>query len=194
MTSLHALKRSQLHSEQLGIELKRRTDGEYFKWFLASLLFGQRISGKIAARTYRAFRDHGLVDPRSILEAGHAFLVDPVMREGGYVRYDESKSSQILRNCQTLLDRYDGSLTALHDEACSPSDLEKRIAAFHGIGPVTVNIFLRELRPHWKKANPGVLPAVREQARELRIDLDAFDRKSVVFTRLEAGLLNARRK
>ncbi|MCQ5337687.1 MAG: hypothetical protein NO475_05810 [Candidatus Methanomethylicia archaeon] len=33
-------------------------------------------------------------------------------------------------------------------------DLEKRLTEFKGFGPVAINIFLRELRGIWNKANP----------------------------------------
>jgi hypothetical protein len=59
---------------------------------------------------------------------------------------------------------------------------------------VTVNIFLRELRPHWRRADPEPLPVVRVLARELGIDLDAYKRNSLSFVRLEAGLIRARRR
>jgi hypothetical protein len=62
--SERSLRRSPLYSEQLGIALGRRTDREYFKWFLASLLFGARISETIAGNTYRAFARHRLLTPR----------------------------------------------------------------------------------------------------------------------------------
>jgi NAD(P)-dependent dehydrogenase (short-subunit alcohol dehydrogenase family) len=39
----------------------------------------------------------------------------------------------------------------LHEAAVGPADLEARLLAFHGVGPITVNIFLRELRPFWEK-------------------------------------------
>lgn len=58
---------------------------EYFRWFLASLLFGGRIGEAIARHTYQAFCRHQLTNPRDILKAGWDFLVDPIMREGGYV-------------------------------------------------------------------------------------------------------------
>jgi hypothetical protein len=35
---------------------------------------------------------------------------------------------------------------------------------FYGVGEVTANIFLRELRPYWKKADPEPLPIVRRLA------------------------------
>lgn len=140
---LNELKRSRLYSEELGIDLARGDDREYFKWFLASLLFGGRITATIAQNTYRAFERHGLLEARKILQAGWDYLVNPVMREGGYVRYDGRKSTQVLRDCQTLLEEYDGSLKRLHDEARDDQDLEARLAGFYGVGPVTVNIFLR---------------------------------------------------
>jgi hypothetical protein len=90
-----ALERSPLYSEELGIVLAKRSDAAYFCWFLASLLFGARISEMTAKNTYRSFVRHGLTSPRKILKAGWDFLVYPVMREGGYVRYDNRKSTRL---------------------------------------------------------------------------------------------------
>jgi len=185
------LARSTLYSEELGIELRLRSDREIFKWFLASLLFGGRISEAIARNTYRAFARHRLLTPRAILRAGWDFLVYPVMREGGYVRYDGRKSTQILRDCETLIREYRGRLSRLHEVAADPADLEARLLRFYGVGEITANIFLRELRPIWRKADPKPLPAVRDLARAWGVDLDRRRRKSVTFTRIEAGLVRA---
>lgn len=192
--SVSDLERSRLYSEELGIDLMHGTDRRYFLWFLASALFGGHISETIAKHTYRAFVQHGLTTPQCIFGAGRDFLINPVMREGGYVRYDGRKSDQILRDCRTLLDDYEGSLTRLHEAASDPRDLEERVLAFHGVGPVTVNIFLRELRPFWTRADPVPLPVVRQMARRLHIDLGAYERKSLRFARLEAGLVRLRRR
>jgi hypothetical protein len=183
------LSRSRLYSEELGIDLAEGGDPALFRWFLASQLFGARISEPLALRTYHALEHHGLVSPEAILAAGWDFLVNPVMREGGYVRYDESKSRQLLRNARALLERYGGSLERLHDEARDPRDLERRLLDFYRVGPVTTNIFLRELRPFWRKADPDPLPRVRELADALGVDLDAIPRKSLRFARTEAGLV-----
>jgi hypothetical protein len=184
--------RGPLYSEELGIDLASGREQDLFLWFLASLLFGQRISEVIARNTYHSFVRHGLTSPHKILAAGWAYLVNPIMREGGYVRYDESKSRKILRDCATLLDLYGGSLQRLHDTARDKSDLQARLLAFYGVGPVTANIFLRELRPYWTKADPAPLPSVRALAQRLRLDLDKYDRKSLKFARLEAGLVRLR--
>jgi len=150
-----ALEHSQLYSKELGTDLAKRSDSAYFRWFLASLLFGARISETTARNTYRSFIRHGLTNPQKILAAGWDFLVYPVMREGGYVRYDGRKSTQVLRDCETLMTDYGGSLSRLHDAARDARDLEERLLAFYGVGPVTMNIFLREMRPFWAKADSG---------------------------------------
>jgi hypothetical protein len=188
------LAHSPLYSEELGIDLSLGRERELFLWFLASLLFGQRISETIARHTYQSFTRHHLTTPQKILDAGWDYLVNPVMREGGYVHYDESKSRRLLGICRKLIDEYGGRLRQLHETAAAAADLEQRLLAFDGIGPVTANIFLRELRPYWPKADPEPLPVVRELARQLHISLDRYNRKSEAFARLEAGLIRLRHR
>ncbi len=192
-TTARGLEKSQLYSEELGIDLEMKTDDELFKWFLASVLMGARISENLAKRTYRSFESHDLLAPRRILKAGWDFLVYPVMREGGYVRYDEKTSREILRNCEMLLRQYGGSLNRLHEVSDGARGLERNLLEFYGVGPVTVNIFLRELRPYWEKADPEPLAAVVEAATRLGISLDRYDRKSITFARVEAGLVRLRK-
>lgn len=187
------LKKSKLYSEELGIDLKSKSDNELFKWFLASILFGARISETLAKRTYRTFEKYDLIQPQKIIDAGFHFLIVPIMREGGYVRYDGRKSNQILMVCEKLLSDYSGSLNRLHDEAKDSRDLEERLAEFYGVGAVTINIFLRELRPFWEKANPEPMPIVFKLAKKYKIDIKKFVRKSITFTRLEAGLIRMKR-
>jgi len=193
-TRVNKLKKSRLYSEELGIKLNEKTDDEFFKWFLASILFGARISETIAKNTYKTFEKYGLLTPQKILDAGWDFLVVPIMREGGYVRYDGKTSTQLLKNCETLLKTYNSSLNTLHEDAKDSRDLEHRLLAFYGIGPVTVNIFLRELRPFWGKADPPVLPLITKRAKELGIALDTYSRKSLTFVRIEAGLIRLRKR
>lgn len=181
-----------LYSEELNIKLSGTNDGELFKWFLASVLYGNRISEEIAKKTYLTLEKYGLITPKKILNAGWDFLVNPIMREGGYVRYDGKTSTQLLKNSQQLIDEYNGSLNKLHARAKDNKDLEKRIDDFYGVGPVTTNIFLRELRPFWEKCDPAPLPNVIQLAKKYKINLNDYDRKSVTFTRIEAGLIRMR--
>ena len=192
--NINDLKRSKLYSEELGIDLKKNNDEELFKWFLISVLFGARISETIAKKTYRTFEKYKLLNPEKIMKAGRKFLINPIMREGGYVRYDGKTSTQILRNCQTLIEKYKGSLKTLHEEAKNSKDLENKLLYFYGVGPITVNIFLRELRPFWKKSDPEPLPIVKEIAKKYKINLENYNRKSLTFVRIEAGLIRLRKE
>ena len=192
--SLGQLERTPLYSEELGIVLRKKSDREIFKWFLASILFGGRISEKIAKRTYTAFERYKLLEPRKIVRAGWSFLVDPIMREGRYVRYDGRKSRQILSNCETLIADYGGSLTKLHVSSENSLDLQEILLSFYGVGPITANIFLREMRPYWRNADPEPLLVVHDLAKRLGLDLGAVDRRSVTFSRIEAGLIRNRKR
>ncbi|MDH3693207.1 MAG: hypothetical protein OER96_01370 [Gammaproteobacteria bacterium] len=190
--NLRQLKRSRLYSEQLGIRLCDRSEAENFKWFLASILFGTKISETIATNTYAAFKRHRLLTPRKIINTGRDCLVHTIMHEGGYVRYDGRKSEQVLRNCTELLRHYKGRVGDVHTASLDKHDLEQRLLAFYGIGPVTTNIFLRELRPYWCKADPEPLTVIFKTAERLGVDISGLRRNSVGFNRVEAGLIRAR--
>jgi len=191
--SIKQLKKSKLYSEELGINLKSRSDKEIFKWFLASILFGARISEISAKNTYKTFERYSLLEPEKILNAGWDFLVNPVMREGRYVRYDFKTSTKILQICEKLVKEYQNSLNKLHEEAKDSKDLERRLNEFYGVGPTTINIFLRELRPYWKKADPSPSAIVKTVADKINLDLKKYNRKSLTFVRIESGLIRLRR-
>jgi len=176
-------------SSSLGINLQEGKEEEIFKWFLASVLFGKRISFRIAAKTYGQFKSSNVLTPKAIIGTGWDGLVK-ILDDGGYVRYDFSTASKLLDLVKQLQQKY-GSLTELHKQAKDPKDLEHKLLQFKGIGPVTTNIFLRELRTIWKKADPQPLDFVKEQATKLGIDLSKFRRKTKRFVRLEAALIRS---
>lgn len=182
-----------LYSEELGIDLQLSTDDELFKWLLATVLFGGPVSQDVARKTFRTFQKYRLTDPAGIREAGWSFLVHPVMREGGYVRHDGVAASNVLELCGTLQEYYQGSLSQLHDAAEDADDLERRLTALRGMGPVSANIFLRELRPVWEKADPEPLPVVIEMAKKYKLDLAILDRKQPDFARVESALIRLKR-
>jgi endonuclease III len=183
-----------LYSTELGINVKTKNEKEIFKWFLASILFGKRISENIAIKTYREFEKAGILGPSEILKAGWDKLVQ-VLDAGGYVRYDFSTATKLLEISRGLLDKYgENPLIKMHEIAKDKKELESTLQSFKGIGPVTTNIFLRELRTVWKKADPEPLPVVKKLARKYKIDLNKFNRKTVKFIRLEAALIRIRKK
>ncbi|KXB02441.1 hypothetical protein AKJ45_02240 [candidate division MSBL1 archaeon SCGC-AAA261F19] len=154
------------YSEELGLNLKG--PGGRFKWFLASILFGKRISAEIAKRTFAKFESAGITTSEEILEAGWDKLVE-ILDSGGYTRYDFSTASRLL-DISRLLERKYGSLEELYASAENNKDLEKRLLEFKGVGPTTVNIFLRELRPIWKKADPKVSSLALDVAKKIKLE------------------------
>ncbi|MCK4404448.1 MAG: hypothetical protein KAW02_05090 [candidate division Zixibacteria bacterium] len=141
-------------STSLGIDLSGADSTEIFKWFLASILFGARISESIVVKTYRQFEKEGVLSCQKILDTGWDSLVK-ILDDGGYVRYDFKTATKLLEVMEALQKLYRGDLNQLHQEAKDFFDLENRLKNLgKGIGQVTANIFLRELRETWEKADP----------------------------------------
>ena len=141
-------------SKELGIDLSQGISTEIFKWLLASKLFGARIGTNIAIKTYREFERCGVLSPEKILETGWDGLVR-ILDDGGYARYDFSTATKLLEIMADLTKYYDGDLNKLYQKARNEEELENLLKSLgKGIGDVTVNIFLRELRSVWEMANP----------------------------------------
>ncbi len=144
------LKQLKSYSQELDLDLSNTR--ARFEWFLASILFAKRISTEISKRTFVRFQEEGLISPDAIEHAGWDKLVE-VLDSGGYTRYDFSTASNLLDIMRNLREHY-GDLDEIHTQADSPRELEKMLMGFKGVGPVGVNIFLRELKGIWKKADP----------------------------------------
>ena len=172
------LSQMRTYSEELELDLSKPEDR--FKWFLASLLFAKRISAEIAKKTYHRFEEEGLTTMEDILAAGWDRLVQ-VLDSGGYVRYDFSTASNLLSIMTELEEKY-GSLEELHKQSSGPIDLERRLQEFKGVGPVGVNIFLRELRGIWEKAKPKPSKMAIKVAQ--RIDLEDVESYESALVRL----------
>ena len=154
-------------SSELGIDLSGGDPAELFKWFLASKLFGARISSHIAMKTYKEFEARGATTAEMILKTGWDGLVH-ILDSGGYARYDFSTATKLIAIMNDLEKDYGGDLKQLHDESADEEELERRLKGLgKGIGDVTVNIFLRELRNIWEKADPQPCTLVKLAARHL---------------------------
>jgi endonuclease III len=152
---------------ELGIELKAPEGRQ--KWFLAAILYGARISGILAVRTYRVFAARGIYTPQAVLDQGWDNLV-ALLDGGGYTRYDFKTATKLLKIMGTLTEKYEGSLERLHQLSADYDDLETRLQALApGIGPATANIFLRELRGIWAKADPPLGELARLAGEHLKL-------------------------
>jgi hypothetical protein len=144
---------------------------------LASILFGARISERIASKTYRAFHEVGIDTPEKILTVGWEELVR-ILDAGDYVRYDYYTTTKLINVMLALKGRY-GSLEELYQQSSDTKDLENRLKEFEGIGPVTVQIFLREIRGIWD-INLVVSNKALEMAEWLGIDLKEFPGEKLI--------------
>ena len=139
---------SGISAKELGIDISQG-EGELFKWFIASFLFGTRIQQDIAADTYRVIVEkHKRDTPRKLCNCSWQELVD-MLGEGRYVRYDKSTAERLLKLCNKLNSEYGGKLGSLREQSKDRKELEKRLAEFEGIGPKTVEIFMREAETVW---------------------------------------------
>jgi len=171
-----------LYSEDLGIDLSAPSGR--FRWFVASILFGARIGEQIAASTYRCLEVAGIDTPNKVISAGWDRLVE-ILDAGGYVRYDFSTATKLLEIMTSLQQNY-GNLENLYSRASDGRDLAKRLQEFKGIGPTTVQIFLRELRGLWQ-VQPEVTGIARISASNLDIDLSQFEGERLA--RVETALV-----
>lgn len=142
--------KDRIGAHDLGIDLSKPTDGQLFKWLVACLLFGTRISQEIAAAAYKALDDDHILTPKKLADADWQHVVD-LLGEGHYRRYDESKARELIKLGRDVLDRYDGKLSRLAKNAESTAEIKRRLQEFTGIGPTATRIFLRDVGDAWKR-------------------------------------------
>jgi hypothetical protein len=149
-----------------GINLSSMLSEEVFKWFLASILLGERIDGDIAARnTYSEFERAGVLSIKAVIETGQAGLVD-ILNQRGYVKHNREIAIRLHKAARVLDEKYSDDLNRLHFFARGGRDLEEKLQNLgKNINTTTINIFLRGLRGVWEKVelplSESALPAAR---------------------------------
>jgi hypothetical protein len=137
------------YAEQAGVRL-RNTPGPLYQTLVLSHLLSARIRADVAVAAARALFDAGYRDPRRMAEATWQQRVD-ALGVGGYRRYDERTATQLGDGAELLRDRYGGDLRALRGP-----DVTKRLREFPGVGPMGVDIFLREVQAVWPEHAPYI--------------------------------------
>jgi len=165
-------------SRQLGIDLSSGNNGEFMKWFLASILYGKPIRESSATSTYKSFESHNLLTVESIVKSTWDRLVR-LLDEGSYTRYDFSTATKLLEVFQSLKKEYRSNLWNLYNASKNSQDLERRLKSLgKGIGDTTISIFLREMQEVWPKADPKHTPLIRLAMEKLGIkDSKTFARE-----------------
>lgn len=131
-------------AQDLHINLVPLNEEGLFKWLIASFLMGKRIQGEIAAQAYRVIVDqHQRDTPAKLADCSHRQLVS-MLGEAHYVRYDESTAQRLSALARKLNQEYAGKVTNMLEASANRREFEKRLTSFEGIGPKTVEIFMRE--------------------------------------------------
>jgi hypothetical protein len=144
------------YSTELGIDVDRN-EAEIERWTLAATLFGARISAVIAERTFAILEQAGV---HRIANAGRREIgtLIELLDAGGYARYDLRTAERLRAIARTLDTDRHGRVSTVLD--LPPDELESALDALPGWGPVTVGLFLRELRG----VRPGINPPLDRRA------------------------------
>lgn len=133
-----------ISASELGIDLTPEDNSSLFKWFLASFLMGKRIQAPIAAQAYRVIvEEEGRDTARKLQHCTSRELV-AMLGRAHYVRYDESTAQRLLDLSAKLNAQYAGNITQMRDASEDRQAFEKRLAEFDGVGPKTIEIFMRD--------------------------------------------------
>jgi endonuclease III len=131
-------------ARDLQINLEASNEDGLFKWLIASFLMGKRIQGEIAAQAYRVIvGKHQCDTPSKLAGYSHRQLVS-MLGEAHYVRYDETTARRLTALANKLNQEYAGKVMNMLKASANHREFKKRLASFEGIGPKTVEIFMRE--------------------------------------------------
>ncbi|KIQ07053.1 DNA methylase [Pseudomonas fluorescens] len=133
-----------ISASELGIELKPGDDGSLFKWFIASFLMGKRIQAPIAAQAYKVIVEQQGRDTARKLQHCTSRELVAMLGRAHYVRYDETTAQRLLDLSAKLNAEYAGKITHMRSASESREAFEKRLGAFDGVGPKTIEIFMRD--------------------------------------------------
>jgi len=153
------------YSSELGIEVDAGDD-EVERWFLAATLFGTRISARIAERTFDQLTRAGIARITDARDREWADLVE-LLDAGGYTRYDFRTATRLQALAVAVDTRFGGAVAAIGSGCADPSELTASLDALPGWGPVTIHLFLRELRGVWPGARIPLDPNASAMAAHL---------------------------
>jgi len=164
----------------MGIDVDRGSR-EVERWLLAATLFGAPIPG-VAARTFRVMVEAG-ADTLAEVEARSTNELVRLLNSGGYAQFDYRTALHLKELAATL---HGHPVAALGTG--SSSGRGTALDALPGWDPVTVALFLRELRGVW----PDVDPPLDDRAEEAAHHLGLLDTSGQPLERLRAVATEAR--
>lgn len=104
---------------------------------------GKRIRSTVAVKAYRIIVDQqGLDTPDKLAQSSHSALVR-LLGQAGYARYDESTARR-LRALGKKMEMELGVQLEVLQESAGVEGFKRWLLSFEGVGPKTVEIFMRE--------------------------------------------------
>ncbi|HKS50350.1 MAG TPA: endonuclease [Pseudonocardiaceae bacterium] len=180
----------QTYAEQAGIRLADTPSPLYELLVLATLL-SARISGDVAVAAAKELFAAGYKTPQRMQEASWQDRVDALGR-GHYRRYDERTSTMLGEAAAQVLERWQGDLRKLRDDAdADPHQIAKLLTEFKGIGPVGADIFLREVQAVWSQVAPYLDDRVLRGAEKVGLPADARKLAGLVDSPAELARLSS---
>jgi hypothetical protein len=155
------------YSAELGIDVNAR-DTEVERWFVAATLFGARIPARVAERAFGVLQSAGLARIGQFRHVPSADLI-AMLDKGGYARYDARTATRLLELSEVIGERYDDQVAVIGRSFPAYPGLSAALDALPGWGPVTVRLFLRELRGVWPGADPPLDERATAAARHLQL-------------------------
>lgn len=187
----------QTFAAEAGARIDSNTPAPLFRLLCLTLLISARISSQVAMSAAKALVDAGWTTPDKL--AGSTWEQrTKVLNRSGYARYDESTARYLRRTTDLLIERYDGDLRRLREEAGGDVDaLIDGLTQFTGIGEVGARFFLREVQATWGEVVPFIDDHVRDGANALDLPAGATALRRLVdddatFARLAAALVRTR--
>jgi hypothetical protein len=161
------------YSTELSIDVDAG-DAEIERWFLAATLFGTRTTTQIAERTFRVLAGAGVSGIGQAGRIPHSTFI-AYLDEGGYAHYDARTAARLQDLAEVVERRYDGRAVLIGQRFATYPVLRAGLDVLPGWGPVTIQLFLRELRGVWPGAQPPLDPRAEYAARHLGLTGAALD-------------------
>ncbi|MEX2671286.1 MAG: hypothetical protein WD294_04155 [Phycisphaeraceae bacterium] len=165
-------RRGRTFAEELNIHVEQGTPSPLFQLLCFALVGSTRIGWQTSLHAARALFDAGWTTPAKMADATWRQRTD-VLNKSGYARYDESTSRMLEDSARLLLEKYQGDLRKLREQAGRDREEERRrVKEFKGIGDVGADIFFREVQGVWDEWHPFMDRLAVEAAAKLELPKD----------------------
>jgi hypothetical protein len=159
-------------ADELGIDVAKHTPSPLFRLLCAAMLMSARIGSPIAVEAARNLSRRGWRSAKTLAGSTWEERVE-ALHEAGYTRYQERTATMLGDLTEHLLERWNGDLRRLRDEAGRDPKAERRLLKeLKGLGDVGVDIFFREVQVAWDELFPFADRRALDAAGRLKLPKD----------------------